>query len=207
MEKITIHRALSELKLIDARISKLIGSIEPSGAMQKGKLVNNFYEKSAFESDAKSKYQSFVDLVSRKSKIKSAIVSTNSTTKVVIDGVTMTIADAITNKTTIQVKRDFIDTLKRKHNTVKASIERSNKQVEDKALQIAQVALQKDNVKLQDSDATNVTTHYIDANIFSLVDPLQVESLVDKMEREIDGFESEVDSVLSEINAVTYIEF
>ena len=54
----TIHRALAELKLIDSRIDKSIDSINPSGVMQKDKLVNNFYKKDKFESDAKAKYQS-----------------------------------------------------------------------------------------------------------------------------------------------------
>ena len=40
MEKMTIHRALSELKLIDAKIEKGIAAINPTGMYQKDKLVN-----------------------------------------------------------------------------------------------------------------------------------------------------------------------
>lgn len=54
-QKMTIHRALAELKLIDSKIQKAINDINPTGLMQKDKLVNNLYEKSKFDDDAKSK--------------------------------------------------------------------------------------------------------------------------------------------------------
>ena len=44
-ETMTIHRALSELKLIDAKIEKSIEAIEPVGLMLDGKLVNDFHKK------------------------------------------------------------------------------------------------------------------------------------------------------------------
>ena len=56
--KMTIHRALAELKLIDSRIEKAINIVEPTGLMQLGKLVNGFYSKDEFEKEVKSKYQS-----------------------------------------------------------------------------------------------------------------------------------------------------
>ena len=77
MEKMTIHRALSELKLIDAKIEKQINEVLPSGIMQKGRLVNGFMQESEFEKNAKSKFDSVNDLIDRKNKIKSAIVTAN----------------------------------------------------------------------------------------------------------------------------------
>ena len=38
-QKMTIHRALSELKLIDARIEKAINVVEPTGLMRENKPV------------------------------------------------------------------------------------------------------------------------------------------------------------------------
>lgn len=82
----TIHRALAELKLIDSKIEKAISIIEPTGVMQTNKLVNNFYKKEDFEKEAKAKYQSVIDLIERKNKIKSAIVIANGITEVEILG-------------------------------------------------------------------------------------------------------------------------
>ena len=80
----TIHRALSELKLIDARIEKAINVVEPTGLMQLNKPVNGFYAKDDFEKDVKAKFQSVSDLIERKNSIKSAIVKANGETTVTI---------------------------------------------------------------------------------------------------------------------------
>lgn len=69
MEKMTIHRALSELKLIDAKIEKQINELIPSGVYQKGKLVEGYITEADFEKSAKSKFDSVNDLIERKNKI------------------------------------------------------------------------------------------------------------------------------------------
>lgn len=205
-EKMTIHRALSELKLIDSRILKAINVIEPTGLMQKESLVNGFYEKKVFDDAAKSRLQSITDLINRKVVIKSAIVDVNGKTKVVIAGNEMTISDAITFKTVIELKQNLIDTLTRKHNNAKVEGEKNNKKIDEHALKLAEAALQKDNVKINDGDAVAITEPFIKKNKFNLVDPLNVEDLVEKLQSEVDEFEAEVDAVLSEINAITFIQ-
>ena len=151
-EKMTIHRALAELKLIDSRIEKGIKTIIPTGTMQKGKLVSGLYTKEDFEENAKSKYQSVIDLIERKGKIKSAIVKANSTTTVNIGGVEMTIADTINFKMSIGLKKQLILDLVSKHNKAKENVEKNNAIVEENALKLAAAALSKDNVKLGDND-------------------------------------------------------
>lgn len=202
----TIHRALAELKLIDSRINKAIDSIQPTGSIQEGKLVNRYYEREVFEQEAKSKYQSVIDLINRKNKIKSAVVQANGVTEVEIAGENMTIAEAINMKMVIDFKHALIKTLKQRHDSAKGQTTRNNEEVEAKALELAKYALQKDNVKIGDDDAVAITDPYINKNKFELVDPLKVESLVEKMQEEVDNFEAEVDAVLSEINAITIIE-
>lgn len=205
-ESMTIHRALAELKLIDARIESAIAAIEPTGNMQKGKLVNMYYSLEDFEKNAKARFQSVNDLMERKTKIKSSIVRANGVTKVTIGGVEMTIADAINFKGIVSFKKRLIDNLKSKHAHAKAVTEKNNVNVEANALRLAEAALQKDNVKLGDNDAVAITEPYLDKNRFSLVDPLKVEELVEKLTTEVNAFETEVDAVLSEINAITTIE-
>jgi len=50
MERMTIHRGLSELKLIDSKIKKRIEDIDPLGVYQKDKKVNGVYDKDDFAS-------------------------------------------------------------------------------------------------------------------------------------------------------------
>lgn len=205
-QKMTIHRALAELKLIDSRIEKGINNVEPTGLMQEGKLVNGFYPKDDFEKEAQAKLQSVTDLIDRKNDIKSAITKANGTTIVEIAGKKMTISDAINYKTVIGFKKALIKQLVNKHNQAKAKVEQNNKQVDDNALRLAEAALQKDNVKINDGDAVAITEPYIKKNKFTLVDPLKVEELEEKLQTEVNEFEAEVDAVLSEINALTIIE-
>lgn len=205
-EKMTIHRALAELKLIDSKINKKIELIEPSGWMQKDQPVNGFYEKKRFEENAKSAIQSIQDLISRKQRIKSAIVKVNSETKVKIGEMEMTIADAINFRSIIELKRALVAMLHQKHIAVKKKIEQNNPNITDNALALAMKALGKDNVKIDDKDAIAITKPYIENYKFRLVDPLVVEDLIERLQTEIDEYETYIDATLSEINATTMIE-
>ncbi|TCI90740.1 hypothetical protein [Tenacibaculum sp. M341] len=208
-QKMTIHRALAELKLIDSKIEKAINLVEPTGLMKLGKPVNGFYSKEDFEKEAKAKYQSVQDLITRKNSIKSAIVKANSITKVIISGKTMTISDAINFKTVIAVKKNLINTLNRRHQSVKAKFNQENEKVNNIALDNAKIMLGKqgdDRVKPNDEDVKNIIEPYIKRNQFHIVDPLNIEKLIEKLQNEVDNFEVEVDAVLSEINAITQIE-
>jgi len=207
MEKMTIHRALSELKLIGAKIEAGIDAVNPSGVVQKGKLVDNIYPQETFEKAAKEKFQSVVDLITRRNKIKSAIVQANGNTTIKVAGQTMTIADAINLKTVVELKKKFIDTLKKRHGKSKINLEKGNAPVEANALKLAEVALGKQGIKIGDNDAQAVIEPFLLANKFTLVDPLDIEKKIATMEEEVNNFEAEVDAVLSEVNATTFIEF
>ena len=207
--KMTIHRALSELKLIDARIEKAINVVEPTGLMQLNKPVNGFYPKDEFETDVKAKYQSVTDLIDRKNSIKSAIVKANGETNVKIGDKTMTIADAINFKTVIAVKKQLLNTLTQKHNAVTAKFTKENEKINDVALENAKIMIGKqgdDRVKPNDEDVKNIVEPFVKRNEFHLVDPLEIEKLTENLQNEVNEFEAEVDAVLSEINAITLIE-
>lgn len=204
--KMTIHRGLSELKTLDDRISKAIEKIQPTGVVQVGKKVNNVYEKSYFDQQAKSDLQSFDDLLARRNNIKSAIVQSNSETKITIGTKTMTVADAITNKGVMSFKRTLVISLERKFKQSVGALNTNNEQVKTNSENLALAVAGNDQAKKDSKEATEVAKVYIDNNEFSLVDPLEVEKLIDKINTEISEFETEVDAVLSESNAVTFIE-
>ena len=202
----SIHRALSELKTIDSRIDKTIQSLEPVGYQQDKKLVNGFYDVNDFNKNVKSKFDSINDLISRKNVIKSAIVKANNTTIVTIGGKQMTISDAINYKTVIDRKKKLLEHLKQKNAKVKADIEKRNTDVNKSALELATSALEKDNVKISDTDAIAITEPYLKKNLYARIDPLNIEKVIEDMELEIYSFESEVDATLSEINAITQVD-
>lgn len=176
----TIHRALAELKLIDARIEKAIKSIEPMGLMKEGGLVNNVATKEDFEKNAKAQYQSATDLMSRKIIIKAAIAA----------------------------DKELVSMLSKKYKEAMASFMTQNEKINNIALENAKIMIGKqgdDKVKPTDEDVKNIVEPFVKRNQLHLVDPLQTKELVQKIQEQIDGFETEVDAILSESNAITTI--
>lgn len=204
--KITLHRALAELKLIDSKIQKKTNTVELLGANQKGKLVNNLITEDDFVIKAKADYQSINDLINRKLTIKKLITEANNNTEITINGDKMTIADAINKKNDLILKKGLLNKMNLSLTSVIGEVNRANEQVNQNALRIAESALQKDNVKISDSDAISITEPYIEKNKFNLIDPLDIKKEIEKLDEEIDNFDSEVDATLSEINAITTIE-
>lgn len=205
-QKMTIHRALAELKLIDAKIEKQISEIVPSGIYQKGKLINNYVKEEDFSISAKSKFDSVNDLIARKNAIKSAIVEANGITRVKVSEKEMTIADAINFKAVVKFKKKLIETLKARQQQAVAQLNQQNAIVEQNVQRILEATFGKENVKAGKDDVESVRKPYMEANEFHLFDPLKVAEKVEAMEKEVGDFEMEVDAVLSEINAVTFIE-
>lgn len=206
MEKMTIHRALSELKLIDAKIDKQIKDINPSGIFQKGKLVEGVYDKDTFQHGATSKFQSVNDLIERKTRIKSAIVDANGKTSVTVGGKPMSIADAINFKAVIKFKKALIESLRAKHRASVAALNKNNDIVNANVQRILEATFGKENVKAGSNDVDAVRTPYMESNEFHLFDPLKVDATIETLEKEVADFEADIDATLSEINAVTFIE-
>ena len=206
-EKMTIHRGLAELKLIDAKLDKQIESTVPSAIKQKDKKVLNYIEEVDFNKGAQSDYDSVLTLIDRKNRIKCAIVRKNAETQVKVGLKEMTIADAINFKTLVEYKKRFIESLRQKHNRAKAELEKNNNIVEQNCQRVLEVTFGKDNVKVNPSDIEAVRKPFMEQNEFHLVDPLKVEEKLTALEQDVMTFETEVDAVLSEVNAITVIEF
>ncbi len=204
--KISLHRALAELKLIDSKVAKLVKEIDPVGVKQKGKLINRIYDEETFSHNAQSKFQSINDLIVQKIKIKSAIVEANAKTMVKVASKEMSIADAITYKSVVNYKKTLIDDLKMKYGRVKVDMESKNLLVEQNLQKVLEATFGKDNVKTTKDDMEAVRKPFLESNEWLLIDPLKIESTIEKLEKEISEFESEVDAVLSEINAITVID-
>lgn len=205
-QKMTIHRALAELKLIDSKIEKQIQEITPVGIYQKGKLINGHAQEDEFKLQAQSKYQSVIDLIDRKNKIKSAIVISNGVTQVSVSGASMTVADAINFKTVIKFKKALTEKLKLMYRQYLGQMNKNNETVEQNVQALLKAALGKDSVEASASDVEAIRKPYMEANEFMLFDPLKIEAKVEVSEKEVSDFEMEVDAVLSETNAVTFIE-
>lgn len=205
-EKMTIHRALAELKLIDSRIDKQTREIEAVSVNKKEGLIQGYATEDSFSKEAQSKYDSVISLISRKTAIKSAIVRANIVNKVIIGEKTMTVADAITEKGNVALKTALANRLKQNHNAAVGVLNKNNEIVQSNVEVLLQNAMGADRSKADSKDIEAIQKPYVDMNQFHLVDPLKVIEKIEAIEKEVEQFEAEVDAVLSEANAINFIE-
>jgi ribose 5-phosphate isomerase len=205
-EKITIHRALSELKTLDSRIEKAISEIVPSAIHQKDKPINGHLPIEEFKTRTVAQFNSATDLIKRKTLIKSKIVESNSKTRIKIGDKTMTVSDAITEKLNVEIKRKMIAVVKMKYQGTLNMLNDNNKKVEENCQAVLMATFGKDNTKATESDIKNVRLPFIELHTFHLCDPLKIDDKLKKMEFELAEFETEIDATLSESNAITTIE-
>lgn len=212
MEKITIHRVLSELKTIDDRINKEISSFKPLTVKRgNNSLVSTGgrlpIPESEFVNNAKSTYQSIEDLIDRKFKLKSALTKANVNTKVTIDGKEYTIIEAIEMKSIMDLKKSLLYRMTSEINQSNKIYESTSAQVDSDfermlSTQVANITNKSDIQKVRDE---YMETFY-KQNEVKMVDPLKCNDLANSLQKDIDKFLMEIDSALSEINATTLIE-
>ena len=212
-EKMTVHKALAELKTMDDRIAKAIRdttyvlAVKHSAEKINGMTVQNFKEK------MRGGYQKATDLIARRDAMKRAVVLSNATTNVKVGDKEMSVAEAIEQK---QHGMEFRSALLRQMNsaymTAQNELNRNGGEaLEKKAEQyvLAVIAAQpKDSKMSVDSEAMKALRKtYIENNTYDLVDPLDVTKIMETLDAEINEFNAEVDAALSVSNALTVIEF
>ena len=97
-EKMTIHRALSELKTMDDRITKAIDDVTYVVAVKHSAEKIYGVTVADFKENIKSGYQKVQSLMARRDAMKRAVVLSNATTKVIVAGKEMSVAEAIEQK-------------------------------------------------------------------------------------------------------------
>lgn len=212
-EKMTIHKALAELKTLDDRITKAMRentyviAVKHSAEKINGKTVADFKDQ------MKSGYQKVVDLIARREAMKRAVVLSNANTKVQIGNTNYTIAEAIELKNHgVEFKKMLLQYITMAYNAAQNELNRnSGDLLEQRAEQyvLSVIAAQPKDSKMSiDSDAMkSLRKTYLENNTYDLLDPMDVAKVMEKLEAEISEFEAEVDAALSCSNALTVIEF
>lgn len=213
VEKMTIHKALAELKTMDDRIHKAIRSATYVLAVKHSAEKINGVKVETFKDSMKSGYQKVTDLIARRDAMKRAVVLSNATTKVKVGDNEYTVAEAIEMK---NHGMEFRSALLRQMNSAYVSAqtelnrnsgETLEKKAEKYVLDVIN-AQPKDSKMSVDSEAMKALRKtYIENNTYDLVDPLDVAKIMEALDAEINEFNAEVDAALSVSNALTVIEF
>ncbi|MCP4353108.1 MAG: hypothetical protein GY795_47260 [Desulfobacterales bacterium] len=206
MDKMSIARALVELKTLDKRIEKTLQNLKPVMVMTGSKLEPGISSREEFEKSVGSLYQSLTALVERKRKIKSAVVRSNAVTMVTVAGDKMTVAEAIERKNSIGIEKNIRKNLAGKYSEQVKKAENHNGQIQKQLFQLLQATYSKPETEISKDDYDRIATPFRENNEAKLVDPLGIEKELQSIEEKIDAFEAEVDITLTESNARTEIE-
>ena len=205
-QKMSLHRVLSELKLIDKKINDKISSLELITVKKGDKLLKNANEEE-FIKNAKSSYESVESLIERRCTLKNALITANATNYVIINGRTLSIAEAIDYKNITEYKKNLLKVLKEQYSRALKIYENEDFKNNNALEELIKTAVGNKNDN-SESDALikAMTDGYMSRNTLSYVDPISIKNKIDKLQSEIDEFDSEIDSVLSEANARVTVE-
>lgn len=208
IEKMTIHKALSELKILDSRIEK---AIEENIVCAVNKHSNDKIDGiplKYYKTLIQSRYDKANDLIKRRKAIKRAVVLSNAVTKVEIAGVEYTVAEAIEMKNHgVEFDKLLLDTLRMRHNSAQAIIKKENgKELEERADNYVIGIYGNKEGKTSTADIEKVKADFLRENTFELIDPINALEKIEELEKNISDFMAEVDSALSVTNALTEIE-
>lgn len=202
--EMTITRALAEIKALDARIQNAVSQNFVATRKQSQQLVNGV-KVDELENQFKANHQSATDLIKRRHEIKRKIIKSNAVTEVEIGKVSMTVAEAIDLKNTINLEQQLLNAMKSQYAKQLQTIEISNRNVDNQAEQEANNNFGSKQ-KADANDYSKFVSDFKERNTVVLVDGFDIKTQIETLQDYISTFEMEVDFVLSESNALTKIE-
>lgn len=199
--KISVTRALAELKMLDKRIKAAIEDVQCAAVVQS----ENDQMVAGFKAAQTANLQKAKDLIARKNKLKAAVVQSNAATRVAIGGESMTVSEAIERKSLLELKKSLRDRLRLVLSTCKSEVENKNILVKNRADNAASAALAGETARTKGEEYESFLNAYIAGNSFRLETIANIESTIETLTNEIEEFELNVDFVLSESNTMTTI--
>jgi hypothetical protein len=205
MPKMSVQRALTELKNVSSRIENGISSLNLVKAHQKGKNIGPQTVES-FVNSGKENLQSITDLVKRASKLKTAINMSNTVTEVTVAGKTMTVLEAIIKKDVIKHEAHLLAVIEHQLLKETRTMDAKNVEVSERAENLAKSFLSADSKTDAAGQVKKIQDDFIESNNWLLANGTFAHEFVSLHKGETQEFLNEVDFTLSESNAVTLIE-
>ena len=207
-EKMSVHKALCELKTIDARIEKTIRATTYVFSNKHNNTKVNGMSLSDFCAEIKANHKSAQDLIARRDAIKRAVTLSNATTKVMISGKEFTVAEAIDFKNhTVPIMNDMLSKMASDNMRARSAADAANgPALETRADEYIKSLYGNVDMKGASEEIKKVRADFITAQTTELVDPLKITDEIATLEKEINDFMVEIDSALSVSNALTELE-
>lgn len=203
--RMSLTRALAEVKMTDAKITSAIATLNPIAFYQKSKPLQGYNSADDYTTKQLAHYQSLMDLILYRVKLQCAISVANAHTEVVVNGKTYTISQAIQLKNNKGYYFEIVSTLKNKYTKTMLEFERVNSDIYKRLDNLVASSLSKD-VKTGSADYDAIAKPFLAQNEFSILDPLKVLDVIQLTENFYNEWCAELDFKLSEINSTTFIE-
>lgn len=195
MEKLTVTRGLSTLKLLEKRIHKKAEST----------FISVNISDQTNSSDIKGNYDSIMDLIKYRNDLKAAIMLSNAKTIVTINNEEMSVAEAIDRKSSIAYLKLLVNSLKEQLMDARMIADNHNRNQESRLDALLEANFGSD-TKHKAENFKTIADEFWKKNKADLIDPLDLQKKIETLTEEIDNFENEVDLVLSESNATTFLD-
>ena len=205
MKKLSIHRALTELKMLTLRIEAATNEVSAVVANRKSNRKINGVDIPGYEKQMQASYDKVLGLISYRNKIKALVVQSNANTKVLVGKEEMTVAEAIERKQSIQYEKNLLEVIQHQHRSAINTVAKENDALPAK-LETYLINILGNKDKQSPDEVKLHTETFMKRNEYEIIDPLNVKKQIESLSTRIEEFESEVDAVLSESNATTFIE-
>lgn len=204
-KKLSIHRALTELKMLNHRIEAATNEVSAVLANRKSNSKINGVEIQEYEKQMQSSCDKVVSLIDYRNRIKSLVVESNAKTKVTVGKEEMTVAEAIERKQSIQFEKKLLEVMQQQYRSAINMVAKENDALPAK-LETYLINILGNKDKQSPEEVKLHTETFMKRNEYELIDPMNVKKKIEALNSRIEEFESEVDAVLSESNATTFIE-
>ena len=206
-ETITVHKALSELKTLAARIDKEM-KIEFFRLNKHSNAKIGGIPVAEYMKDIADSFKSVRTLMNRRDAIKQAVTRSNAITTVNIGGKEYTVAEAIDMKSNgIPAQQKLLERIERQYREVTYQAEQRNgDDLDRRADEYVKALYENADMKNMSDEIKKVRETFVESQTFDILDPIGGTKVMKEMKDYIDSFMTEVDSALSVSNALTTVE-
>lgn len=208
--KMSVTRALAEIKSLDDRIQRAVTQGEYVavlvGKNQQAKMHSGNKSPDQVKAEIQGSFDQVQQLMSNREKLKAAVVMSNATTKVQLSSRELTVAEAIELKRSIVNKETFLNNLRVRYTQAIALVDKLNSQL-DNSIQAALLTVYgNEKGKVEQTMVEAIAKPRRDREEASLFDPCDILKKIRLLEDEVIEINTELDFILSESNARTEIE-
>ncbi|TSI05285.1 hypothetical protein [Lysinibacillus sp. BW-2-10] len=206
VKRMTIHRALTELKNLKDRIHKATSEVNVIVPNRKSNEKIGGVEVEEYKKQMQASYDKVIGLINYRNRLKTAVVQSNAKTIVTVAGEEMSVAQAIERKDSIQYEEGLFHTIQHQYRHAVAKVASENDALPEKLETYLVNILGSKEKQTNKEEVEMHTKTFMNRNEYELVEPFNTVQIIEKLESYINEFKNEVDAVLSESNATTFIE-